>query len=232
MSQSVNDQASAVPVPAWQEVDTPRGPGRLRVYPAASEGGLGLLLSHGAGTGVDTVDLLALAAALPARGFTVALFEQPWRTAGRKVATAPPTLDEGLIAAAAYWGHRGGLVVGGRSAGARSATRCATGLAALGCLALSFPLHPPGKPEKSRVDELVGAGVPTLVVQGERDSMGHPEEFPASTELIVVPAADHGMRVPKRAAVGQDQAMAAMVQQVEAWLQRLTAAPSSLSTAE
>ena len=166
-------------------VATPYGAGRLvlaRADEGCSEARATLLLSHGAGKGIDAIDLAALAAGLPTHGVSVALFEQPWVAAGRKVASAPATLDVGLQAAAASLAASrtaGPLVVGGRSAGARSAARCAAGLGAAGCLALSFPLHPPGRPERSRLDELLaGAGVPTLVLQGERDAMGRPEEFP------------------------------------------------------
>jgi predicted alpha/beta-hydrolase family hydrolase len=115
------------------------------------------------------------------------------------------------------------LVVGGRSAGARSATRTAHRLAAVGCLALSFPLHPPGRPEKSRLQELVGVRVPTLVVQGEQDTMGRPEEFPANLEgidLAVVPGADHGLRVAKAAAFSQADALEVVVEAVLEWLVR------------
>ena len=158
-------------------VPTPYGEGRLVLHTARRPMAT-LLLSHGAGNGIEARDLAALAAALPRQGVTVALFEQPWRVAGRAIATAPPTLDVGLTAAVEQLRPRAPLVVGGRSAGARSAARCALRLGAAGCLALAFPLHPPGRPEKSRVDELTGSGVPTLVVQGERDTMGTPEEFP------------------------------------------------------
>ena len=126
--------------------------------------------------------------ALPGQGVNVMLFEQPWRVAGRKIATPPATLDDGLRAAADALRVRTPLVVGGRSAGARSAARCARSLGAAGCLALSFPLHPPGRPEQSRVDELAGARVPTLVVQGERDPMGRPEEFPATSPASTSPS--------------------------------------------
>ncbi|CAM5502574.1 hypothetical protein STENM327S_01657 [Streptomyces tendae] len=70
------------------------------------------------------------------------------------------------------------MIAGGRSAGARVACRTARELGAHAVLALSFPLHPPGKPEKSRADELLGAGVPTLVVQGGNDPFGRPQELP------------------------------------------------------
>jgi uncharacterized protein len=200
-------------------VSTPYGDGRLDVYAARGVVAT-LLLSHGAGNGVEARDLAALAAALPRQGFSVALFEQPWRVAGRKIASPPPALDVGLEAASRALRARSGLVVGGRSAGARSAARCAERLRALGCLALSFPLHPPGRPEKSRVDELTGAGVPTLVVQGERDPMGRPEEFPEGTDLAVVPEADHGLRVPARATLNQAEALDLVVESVLEWLVR------------
>jgi predicted alpha/beta-hydrolase family hydrolase len=111
-------------------------------------------------------------------------------------------------------------VVGGRSAGARSAARCATDLGAAGCLALSFPLHLPGRPEKTRVEELTGAGVPTLVVQGERDPMGRPDEFPEGTDLAVVPAADHGLKEPASGPLSQAEALDLVVEAVLEWLVR------------
>jgi hypothetical protein len=200
-------------------VPTPYGDGRLDVHPA-HDATVTLLLSHGAGNGVEARDLAALAAALPRQGASVALFEQPWRVAGRKIATLPATLDVGLVAAYHALRPRGPLVVGGRSAGARSAARCATGIGAAGCLALAFPLHLPGRPEKTRVDELTGAGVPTLVVQGERDSMGRPEEFPEGTDLAVVPAADHGLRVPAGGPLSQAEALDLVVEAVLEWLVR------------
>jgi uncharacterized protein len=208
--------------PTVRSVDTPHGEGRLHVRrahrPIAT-----LLLSHGAGGGVEARDLVALAAALPAQGISVLLLEQPWRVAGRKIATPPASLDAGLRAAAAAVRSRTPLVVGGRSAGARSAARCAGSLGAVACLALSFPLHPPGRPEKSRADELAGAGVPVLVVQGERDPMGRPEEFPADLpdlDMAVVPAADHGLKVPARAPLSQDEAMEIVVESTLEWLVR------------
>jgi predicted alpha/beta-hydrolase family hydrolase len=200
-------------------VPTPYGEGRLDVH-TARRATVTLLLSHGAGNGVDSRDLVALAGALPRQGVTIALFEQPWRVAGKKIASPPATLDVGLRAAHAALKAHGPVVVGGRSAGARSAARCAQDLGAVGCLALSFPLHPPGRPERTRVEELTGAGVPTLVVQGERDAMGRPEEFPEGTELVVVPSADHGLRVPAAAPLSQDDALALVVEAVLEWLVR------------
>ena len=203
-------------------VDTPHGEGRLHTRRATSPHAT-LLLSHGAGGGVDARDLWALADALPAQGFTVVLFEQPWRVAGRKVATAPPTLDAALTCAADVMRVRTPLVVGGRSAGARSAARTARALGASGCLALSFPLHRPGSTEPTRADELRQVGLPTLVVQGERDPMGRPEEFDgdlAHVDLTVVPGGDHGLKVPARGPLSQEEAMGIVVESTLEWLVR------------
>jgi predicted alpha/beta-hydrolase family hydrolase len=205
-----------------RSVDTPHGEGRLHTRRARSPLAT-LLLSHGAGGGVESRDLAALADALPAQGVSVVLFEQPWRVAGRRIATAPATLDAALRCAADVMRVRTPLVVGGRSAGARSAARTARGLGASGCLALSFPLHPAGRPERSRLDELAGVGLPTLVVQGERDPMGRPEEFPGDlrgVDLAVVPGADHAMKVPLRGELSQDEALGIVVESVLEWLVR------------
>lgn len=201
------------------EVVTEYGPGRLVLNAAAQERAT-VLLSHGAGNGIDTRDLEALAADLPGAGISVARFEQPWKVAGRKVATPPPTLDIGLQAACRELPSTGPLIVGGRSAGARSAARSAVGVGAVGVLALAFPLHPPGKPEKSRLAELRDAGVPTLVVQGEKDPMGRPDEFPEETNLVVIPGADHGLKVPKRGELSEADSMNLLVEAVVEWLDR------------
>lgn len=179
-----------------------------------------LLLNHGAGGGIDAPDLVALAKALPRHGISVIRLEQPWKVAGKRVAPRPEVLDECLVAAVNKIRVRSPLVIGGRSAGARCAARCARSLGASGVLALAFPLHPPGKPERSRLDELDGAGVPTLVIQGERDPFGRPEEFPARHDLAVVPGADHGFKVLKRSDVSQEEALGIIVEATLEWIVR------------
>ena len=194
-------------------VPTPHGDARLvrdrSRHPVAT-----LLLGHGAGGGVDAPDLAALAAALPRNGVSVVRVEQPWRVAGKKVASRPEVLDECFVAAADRLRVRTPLIVGGRSAGARSAARTARQLGASGYVALAFPLHPPGRPDRSRLAELEAVTVPTLVVQGERDPFGTPEEFPVDRELTVVPGGDHSFRVPKRGPVSAEEAMAIVVEAV------------------
>ncbi|MFE9446859.1 alpha/beta family hydrolase [Streptomyces sp. NPDC006739] len=203
-------------------VGTDAGDARLTWHPA-KKARLVLAVSHGAGGGIDARDLRALAAVLPGHGVSVALVEQPWRVAGKKVAPAPKTLDTGwrgiwpaLVAPGLP------VISGGRSAGARVACRTATELGAHAVLALGFPLHPPGKPEKSRAGELLSAGVPTLVVQGGNDPFGKPAEFPAGTHRIIeVPYGDHGFAVRKRAPVSQERALEIITDGVAEWTSSL-----------
>ncbi|WP_046731145.1 alpha/beta family hydrolase [Streptomyces humi] len=203
-------------------VGTDAGDARV-TWHEAEKARLVLAVSHGAGGGIEARDLRAIAAALPGHGVTVALVEQPWRVAGKKVAPAPKTLDTGWRGVWPALAAPGLPVVsGGRSAGARVACRTATELGAAGVLALSFPLHPPGSPEKSRAAELLGAGVPTLVVQGGNDPFGKPAEFPdGDYELVEVPHGDHGFAVPKRADIGQERAVTIITDAVTAWVTAL-----------
>ncbi|MFI5659645.1 alpha/beta family hydrolase [Streptomyces sp. NPDC051684] len=204
-------------------IATETGDARI-TWHSAKNPTLTLGVSHGAGGGIEARDLVALAGVLPAHGVTVALVEQPWRVAGKKLAPAPKTLDKGwrdIWPALAKPGLP--VIAGGRSAGARVACRTAGELGAAAVLALSFPLHPPGKPEKSRADELLGADVPTLVVQGGNDPFGKPAEFPegGTYELTEVPYGDHGFAVPKRADITQDEALDVITGAVAKWTRSL-----------
>ncbi|WP_443062163.1 alpha/beta hydrolase family protein [Streptomyces sp. NBC_00386] len=204
-----------------ETVETDAGTARVTWHRAAGAR-LVLAASHGAGGGIEARDLRALAEVLPAHGVSVALVEQPWRVAGKKVAPAPRTLDVGWRGVWPALARQGLPVVsGGRSAGARVACRTAVELGAAGVLALSFPLHPPGRPERSREEELFAAapgGVPLLVVQGAHDPFGRPEEFPEGYEPgVVVPYGDHGFAVPKRAPLAQEEALKIITDGVVGW---------------
>ena len=210
------------------EVATPQGPGRFFVAEAAEPVAL-LALGHGAGGGVDAADLVALARALPAAGVTVLRFEQPWRTAGRKIAVRPPLLDEAWLAAldavAGVLGDGLPLLTGGRSAGARVACRTASALGAAGVVCLAFPLHLPGRPERSRLAELLAPDVPRLVLQGSRDTFGSAAEIAdalaagpggsgSGVRLVELPGADHGFRVARAAQPGAAELRRRVVNEV------------------
>jgi len=198
---------------------TPQGDARV-VVRRARKPIADLVLTHGAGGGIDARDLVRIAEVLPGQGITVVLVEMPWRVQGKKLAPRPALIDEAYRAVLTGLRPRAPFVIGGRSAGARSACRIGAEVGAAGVLALAFPLHPPGKPEKSRVSELADAGVPVLVIQGERDPFGRPEEFPDGTELAVVPAADHGLKVPKSGPVDQDGALSIVAEATLEWVVR------------
>jgi predicted alpha/beta-hydrolase family hydrolase len=211
-------------------VESETGPARV-VLSRATDARLLLVLGHGAGGGVDAPDLVALAAELPGLGVSVARVESPWRVAGRRIAPAPARLDLGWRAVLSALRAAGELsvpyVLGGRSAGARVACRSAAQPdgGAAGVLALAFPLHPPGRPERSRAAELAGvlaAEVPLLVVQGDRDPFGRPEEFPADVPVARVAAADHSFGVARSSGTTPRRALAELTAAAAAWLTRLT----------
>jgi uncharacterized protein len=158
-------------------IDTPHGPARAHISPADDPRGL-LVLGHGAGGGVGARDLVKAQSAALAEGFSVALVEQPYRVAGRRSPAPAHQLDAAWIAVIEHLRGDLPLVTGGRSAGARVACRTAAETGAVGVLCLAFPLHPPGRPERTRLAELEAVDVPVLIVQGASDPFGMPPEGP------------------------------------------------------
>jgi uncharacterized protein len=185
------------------ELETPVGLARVRLEPVDSPDAA-LVLGHGAGGGIDAPDLAGAASAAREAGFTVALVEQPYRVAGRRSPAPAAQLDAAWLSVISQLPLEAlPLLVGGRSAGARVACRTAAQVEALAVLCLAFPLHPPGRPEKSRLAELDAVELPTLVVQGERDPFGLPPPGPNRT-VVTVPGT-HSLRssATVAAAVGQ-----------------------------
>jgi predicted alpha/beta-hydrolase family hydrolase len=183
-----------------------------------------VLLGHGAGGGPHAPDLRTLARRLPADGLAVGLVEQPYRVAGRRAPAPAAQLDQAFAAvAAALANDDHPLIVGGRSSGARVACRTAAALAAVGVLALAFPLHPPWRPESSRLPELSAVPVPVLVVQGERDRFGSATDLaavaPPTATVLRVPGADHSLSRGSVAVIDPEA--------VAGWLRRLLAGEPS-----
>jgi uncharacterized protein len=166
------------------ELQTPHGPARAHLQEVDSPVAA-LVLGHGAGGGVESPDLVGAAEAARAAGLTVALVEQPYRVAGRRSPAPAAQLDAAWNAVVSQLraGVFGGLplLTGGRSAGARVACRTSAETGSVAVVCLAFPLHPPGRPEKSRLAELDEVQVPTLVVQGEKDPFGMPPAGPVRT---------------------------------------------------
>lgn len=178
-------------------IETPHGRAnahvRLAEQPKAT-----LVLGHGAGGGVTARDLVTAADAALAEGVSVALVEQPYRVAGRRSPAPAHQLDTAWLAIVEHLRATvlddQPLITGGRSSGARVACRTAGAARASAVLCLAFPLQPPRRtgPRPSRLDELDGVLVPTLVVQGARDPFGMPP--PAAHRTVVEVQGDHSLR--------------------------------------
>jgi len=184
-----------VPDPVSLEIVTPHGPALAEIDEAFSPRFL-LVLTHGSAGGVDAPDLLAVRDAVLAIGGTVARVLQPFRMRGARAPGSAVRQDEAWETLVATLRERYPglpLVQGGRSNGARVACRTASRVGARAVVALAFPLHPPGKPERSRAGELRAAGVEVLVVNGDRDPFGVPEAADAAC-LVVLPGESHDLR--------------------------------------
>jgi len=178
------------------DVDTSSGVARIELDGDAAAARFLFVLTHGAGGGVASPDLLAARDAALRSGALVARALQPYRVRG---ARAPGSVDKQdaawaeLVAALRERAPGLPLVQGGRSNGARVACRTAGAVGASGIVALAFPLHPPGKPEHSRIGELRDRGVPALVISGARDPFGVPDAGDAD-EVVVIPGETHALK--------------------------------------
>ena len=172
-------------------LETPHGQARVHLREVDAPRAA-LVLGHGAGGGVESPDLQGAANAALEAGLTVALVEQPYRVAGRRSPAPANQLDAAWTSVIEQLAFEVPLIAGGRSSGARVACRTAAMTGAKAVLCLAFPVHPPGRPEKSRLDELDAVTVPTLVVQGERDPFGMAPQ--ARNRSVVTIPGTHSLR--------------------------------------
>jgi uncharacterized protein len=175
--------------PASVETDSPdsaSGPGPARFL---------MVLTHGAGGGVDSGDLLAARDAAVGLGGAVVRVLQPYRVRGARAPGSAVRQDAAWLEILTRLRDQFGglpLVQGGRSNGARVACRTAAAAGARGVLALAFPLHPPGRPEQSRLAELRSAGTSVLVINGSRDPFGVPGSGDAA-KVVVLAGETHAL---------------------------------------
>jgi len=176
----------------------------------AETGGVSaLLLAPGAGADRDQSALVAIDDALAAHGLPVERIDFPYRLAGRRAPDRQSVLVASVVAAARRLANDlgvppGRVALGGRSMGGRMCSvAVAEGLPAAALVLVSYPLHPPGKPDKLRVEHFRAIGVPCLFVSGTRDPFATPSELEAATAAIAGPVtrvfvenADHGL--PRR----------------------------------
>lgn len=176
------------------EIGTSGGLARVELDEPARPAFL-LAATHGAGGRVDAPDLLAVCAAAVALDAAVARVTQPYRLRGARAPGSAVRQDAAwLEIIAALRARIPGipLVLCGRSNGARVACRTARAAGARAVVALAFPLRPPGRPGASRVAELREAGVPVLVVNGDRDPFGVPAG-PDASRIVVMPGETHAL---------------------------------------
>jgi uncharacterized protein len=176
------------------EIATQAGPGLVELDEAASPPFL-LVLTHGAGGGVASGDLLAARQAGLNLGGCVARVMQPYRVRGARAPGSAVRQDAvwlEIITALRRRFPAVPLIQGGRSNGARVACRTARAAGARGVLALAFPLHPPGRRDRSRADELYQAGTDVLVINGAADPFGVPEPA-GGIRVVVLPKAAHAL---------------------------------------
>lgn len=195
-------------------------------YPAEGSAAV-LVLAHGAGAGQKHPFMVATAKGLASRRISVVTFDFPYMRARRHVPDKAPVLETAfrdVIDATREWSEVTGVVIGGKSMGGRMATHLgAQGLdGLLGIVALGYPLHPPGRPDKPRTEHLPSIRVPVLIVQGERDTFGTPDELKpviatmkAKTTLHVVPGGDHSLAVRGRQ---KDVAFEGVLDVVARWI--------------
>lgn len=166
---------------------------------------LAVLLAPGASADRTSPSLVAIERALVP--VPVERIDFPYKKAGRRAPDRQPVLVEAVRAEAAALAERARvaperIVLGGRSMGGRMCSiAVAEGLPALALALVSYPLHPPGRPEKLRTDHFPQLSVPCLFVSGTRDAFGSPEELEAATAAIPGPVThvwieggDHGLR--------------------------------------
>jgi predicted alpha/beta-hydrolase family hydrolase len=146
-------------------------------------------------------------------------------------------LDEAWTAALSWlveqdWaGHP--LVVGGRSAGARVACRTAAETEPAAIVCLAFPLHLPGRPDRSRLAELLAPTVPRLVLQGSKDTFGSAEELRTAVAeapgitVVELPGADHGYRVAKSSAFSSADLKQTLIAEVSRFIRAVVGITTS-----
>jgi len=155
-----------------------------------------LVLGHGAGAGQQHPFMVALARGFSQRGIDVVTFDFPYMRERRRIPDRAPVLEQAfrdVVDVARQWSRAARLFIGGKSMGGRMATHL--GAARLdglgGIVVFGYPLHPPGKPEQLRISHLPDITAPVLIVQGERDAFGTPQEVRPVMDTMVAPVTMH-----------------------------------------
>jgi len=188
-----------------------------------------LVFAHGAGAPMDHPSMEGLSVAFQALGVRMLRFEFAYMARRRDegVKAGPdrlPKLQARFREALAEAKVGGPLFLGGRSMGGRVATTLAGEPGVSGVVVAGYPFHPPGKPEKTRLEPLQEAPVPVIVLQGERDPFGKPAEvaaydLPEGVSVVWIADGDHGLKPRKASGRTWEQNLQEAAKQAAAWMQ-------------
>jgi uncharacterized protein len=188
-------------------------------------------LAHGAGAGMATPFMNAMAVGLADRGYRVARFEFPYMAGRRSGKRRPPdretVLRETWLKVVEKLGRRR-LVIGGKSMGGRIASLVADEAAVAGLVCLGYPFHPVGKPAQLRTQHLEFIKTPTLILQGQRDPFGGPAEvagyhLPSTIRLHWLLDGDHSFKPRKSSGTTETQNLETAIAEIDSFVRHLDA---------
>jgi predicted alpha/beta-hydrolase family hydrolase len=211
--------AMRINVPGSGEVTAVRTPARGATWT--------FVYAPGAGSNIDDAFGTFAADALAKQHVSTVRFQFPYMEAGRKAPDRQPVLEatwRAVIDAASDGKTR--IVAGGRSMGGRIGSMVvADGSAHVDALALfAYPLHPPGHPEKARVEHLPRIAVPAFFCSGTNDAFGSPSELKAATKKVrvsklhLLDGADHGFAIKKSSGRTREDVYAEAVDAFVGWI--------------
>jgi predicted alpha/beta-hydrolase family hydrolase len=185
-----------------------------------------VLLAHGAGADMHAAALTTVADALATAKIPSLRFNFPYKAAGRRGPDRPPVLEAAVRDAVQELAARAKvpvdrIVLGGRSMGGRIGSMVAAQDGALGVALLGYPLHPPGKADRLRVEHFAKLTMPVLFASGTRDAFGTPEELERYAKNITgrvtfhwIDTGDHGFKPLKSSGLTPAAALAGVAEAV------------------
>jgi predicted alpha/beta-hydrolase family hydrolase len=201
------------------------------IYNGPKDAAATLVLAHGAGAAMDSPFMNRIAAGVGELGIRVARFEFPYMDARRRIGKrgAPdrePVLRATWLEVIERLGGGPRLIIGGKSMGGRIASLIADEAGVKGLVCLGYPFHPPGQPQRLRVEHLRALRTPTLIVQGTRDSLGSREEvdtyeLSSRVRIAWIEQGDHSFKPPKRSGRTLEQNMEEAIALVSGFISRL-----------
>jgi len=202
------------------------------LYDGPKSSALTLVLAHGAGAPMDSPFMNRIAAGLGESGIRVVRFEFPYMSAQRRTHKRSAPDREPVLRATWHEviDHLGGaerLVIGGKSMGGRIASLIADEAGVCRLVCLGYPFHPPGRPQRLRVEHLRNLRTPMLIVQGTRDKLGNREEVATydlspNIHIAWIEEGDHSFKPPKHSTRTEEQNMAEAVGVAREFLDRLS----------